>query len=230
MELTVLGATGGVGGHLVRQALGAGHRVTAVVRDPARLPADLRGAAGLDLVRADLVAADPGTALDGAVTGADAVLSALGPRSRDDARARVVSRATAATVAAMRRTGVRRLVVVSAVPVPTVPSPARPAAVERDPGDGWFTHAVLVPLVRAFLRETYRDLAETEDLVRASGLDWTIVRPPRLLDAPGGRPYRTETTRNLRGGTSIPRADVADCMLRAATGGAWVGEAVRVAR
>jgi putative NADH-flavin reductase len=221
MKLTVLGATGGVGGRLLEQAVDAGHDVTAVVRRPEGLTRSVR------VIRADLADAAPDL-LEPAVVGCDAVLSALGPRSAADAG--IVTRATRSTVAAMRRTGARRLVVISAVPVPTVPSPGHPNPPRSQPGDGFWTRTVLTPLIRAAFRATYLDLAEMEDLVRGSGLDWTIVRPPRLLDRPLSGRYRTSTEANLPRGLSIGRADVAHCMLRAVTDPATVGAAIRIAR
>lgn len=53
-----------------------------------------------------------------------------------------------------------------------------------------------------------------EDILRGSGLAWTVVRPPRLTDKPLTSTYRTAYGQNLRGGWSIPRADVAHYMLR----------------
>lgn len=91
MNITVFGATGGVGRHLVDQAVDAGHMVTVVVRRPNAVTRDVR------IVTADLAGPDYG-ALDNAVAGADAVLSALGPRSKEDARARIVARATNAII------------------------------------------------------------------------------------------------------------------------------------
>ena len=85
MKLTIVAATGGIGRQLLTQALAAGHDVTAVVRNPATLPAEVRA------VTADLTTAGP-AALEPAVAGADAVLSGLGPRSRADAG--VASRGT----------------------------------------------------------------------------------------------------------------------------------------
>src|SRR5690242_9848331 len=117
MKLTIVAATGGIGRHLLDQALAAGHDVTAVVRDPARLSREVRA------VAVDLTDPDP-AALESAVSGADAVLSGLGPRSRADAG--VTARGTRAVVDAMHATGVRRIVAVSAAPVGTVPSPGRP--------------------------------------------------------------------------------------------------------
>jgi putative NADH-flavin reductase len=204
MKLTVFAATGGIGRQLLDQALAAGHDVTAVVRNPAKLPAEVRA------VTADLATAGP-AALEPAVAGADAVLSGLGPRSRADAG--VASRGTLAIVEAMRATGVRRVVVVSAAPVATVASPGRPDPPRHDPGDGLVTRQVLMPLLLATLREVYRDLALMEDALRDSTLDWTVVRPPRLTDGPLTGTYRTALGRNLRGGLLVSRADVADLML-----------------
>jgi uncharacterized protein YbjT (DUF2867 family) len=65
-------------------------------------------------------------------------------------------------------------------------------------------------------REHYADLALMEDILRDSGLDWTIVRPPRLSNKPRTGIYRTAYGHNLPGGWIVPRADVAHYMLRAA--------------
>ena len=73
---------------------------------------------------------------------------------------------------------------------------------------------LLSPLIKTILRKHYADLALMEDLLRDSGLDWTIVRPPRLTDKPLTGSYRTAYGQNLRRGLFISRADVADLMLR----------------
>jgi putative NADH-flavin reductase len=205
MKLTILAATGGIGRHLLEQAIAAGHDVTAVVRDPGKLSSDVRA------VTADLAVPDP-AALESAVQGADAVLSALGPRSK--AEVGIASRGTRAIVHAMQARGVRRIVVVSAAPVGTVPSPDRPKPPKHDPGDGFFMRNLLSPLLKAALRTRYADLAEMEDVLRDSGLDWTIIRPPQLTDKPLTGTYRTARGQNLRHGLSISRADVAHLMLR----------------
>src|SRR5919201_6812433 len=177
MKLTIFAATGGIGRQLLEQAVAAGHKVTAVVRNPDKLSVsgDVR------VVTADLADADPAV-LEAAVDGADAVLSGLGPRSRSEAG--IASHGTRAIVQAMQATGVRRIVVVSAAPVATVPSPGRPKPPRHDPGDGFLMRHLLSPLVKAVFRETYADLALMEDVLRDSGLDWTVIRPPRLTDTP----------------------------------------------
>jgi uncharacterized protein YbjT (DUF2867 family) len=73
---------------------------------------------------------------------------------------------------------------------------------------------LLGPLTKAALRKVFADLARMEDLLRDSGLDWTVVRPPRLTDKPVTGTYRTAQGQNLRRGLFISRADVAHLMLR----------------
>ena len=205
MKLTIFAATGGIGRQALEQAVAAGHDVTAVVRNPKKLSGRVR------IVTADLATPDP-AALESAVAGADAVLSGLGPRSNSEAG--IVSRGTRAIVQAMRATDVRRIVVVSAAPIGTVPSPGRPKPPRHDQGDGFFMRNLFSPLVKAALRKRYADLALMEDVVRESGLDWTVVRPPRLTNGPLTGTYRTAYGQNVRRGILISRADVAHLMLR----------------
>ena len=205
MKLTIFAATGGIGRQVLEQAVAAGHDVTAVVRNPKKLSRQVR------TVTADLAAADP-SALEFAVDRADAVLSGLGPRSNSESK--IVSQDTRAIVQAMQATDVRRIVVVSAAPIGTMPSHGRPKLPKHDPGDGFFMRNLLGPLVKAALRKHYTDLALMEDILHDSGLDWTVVRPPRLTDGPLTGTYRTAYGRNLRRGILISRADVAHLMLR----------------
>ena len=114
MKLTIFAATGGIGRHLLKQVLAAGHDVTAVVRDPKKLSEQVQKLSGqVRIVTADLATPDP-AALESAVAGADAVLSGLGPRSNSEAG--ILSQGTRAIVQAMQATEVRRIVVVSAAP------------------------------------------------------------------------------------------------------------------
>jgi putative NADH-flavin reductase len=140
-----------------------------------------------------------------------AVLSGLGASSI--AEAGIAAQGTRAIIDAMNATGVRRIVVVSAAPVATVPSPGRPNPPKHDPGEGFFMRYVLAPLTRVFLRKVYADHALMEDALRDSNLDWTVFRPPRLTNKPLTGKYRTALGRNLRGGLLISRADVAHAML-----------------
>jgi putative NADH-flavin reductase len=205
MKLTVLAATGGLGRQILEHALSQHHDVTAVVRNPKKLPREVRYAT------VDLAAPDP-VVLESAIRGSDAVISGLGASSASEAG--VAWRGTLAVVQAMKAAGVRRIVVVSAAPIGTVPSPARPHPPKYDPGDGFFMRHLLAPLTKVALRKHYADLAQMEDVLRESGLDWTIVRPPRLTDTPARGAYRIAYGRNLRRGLFVSRADVAQLMLR----------------
>ncbi|MDR0360810.1 MAG: SDR family oxidoreductase, partial [bacterium] len=155
---------------------------------------------GVRAVTADLSSPD-GAALERSVEGADGVLSALGARSAADAGHRVVARGTRAIVEAMRAAGVRRLVAISASPVATLPSPGRPHPPRRDPGEGFLIAHVLGPFAKAAFHGVYADLAEMEDVIRDSGLDWTVLRPPRLTNKPL-QGYRTACGRNVPRGLS----------------------------
>ncbi|MEU6664658.1 NAD(P)H-binding protein [Streptomyces sp. NPDC046727] len=209
MKLTVFGATGGIGRELVRQALDAGHEVTAVVRDPARL-----GVTGdrLEVARSGLT--DP-EELRAAVRGRDAVLSGLGARSRKDAG--VATRLTRTVLGAMEAEGVRRLLVVSAAPVG--PAPADDGALDRG----------MRGLVSAILKDVYADLREMEAELARSGTDWTSVRPPRLQNKPLTGRYRTVIGGFPPKGRFIARADVAHAMLSMVDAGETVKQGVGVA-
>lgn len=222
MRITVFGASGGVGRQLLDQSLAAGYDVTAVVRDPARLDGrPVRVVRAADLATAEVASLLP------ALEGADAVLSALGPPN--NAAAGVASRGTGVILAAMRAAGTRRLIVVSAAPVGTTPSPGRPNPPRHDPGDGPFLRYVVYPIVKAALRPQYLDLAVMEDAVRDSGLDWTVLRPVQLTDKPMTGAYRTAVGQNVPGGRYVSRADVAHAMLAALDRPETVGQIIGMA-
>ncbi|MFI6205522.1 NAD(P)-dependent oxidoreductase [Streptomyces sp. NPDC051041] len=209
MRLTVFGATGGIGQEIVRQALDAGHEVTAVVRDPARLTVT---GAGLEVFRAGL--SDPAVVRP-AVAGRDAVLSGLGARGRKDAG--VAARLTRTVLGAMEATGVRRLLVVSAAPVG--PAPAEDGPLDR----------AVRSVVSAVLRDIYADLRQMEADIARSATDWTVVRPPRLQDKPVSGAYRRVVGGFPPKGRFIGRADVAHAMLAMTGDAATVGQGVGVA-
>ncbi len=211
MKMTVLGATGGVGRHLVAHALKDGHQVTAVVRDPARLAVQHENLAVLRGNALDAASLKP------AVEGAGAVVSGVGQAGRHDPL-RPASTSARAVTEAMTAAGVRRLVVVSAAPLNRTGT-----------GDSALTRSVVSPLLWAFLRELYTDLEAMERVLREGDLEWTSVRPPKLTDKPGTGRYRQAVEANP-GGTTIARADVARAMLDAVTDRETVGHAVGVSR
>ncbi|MBC9719316.1 SDR family oxidoreductase [Streptomyces sp. TRM66268-LWL] len=212
MKLTVFGATGGIGQEIVRQALAAGHQVTAVVRAPARLSAQ---GERLDVFRADLSDAE---SLRTAVAGCDAVLSGLGARGLKDARDGIAARLTRPVLRAMEAEGVRRLLVVSAAPL-------APPTAEREP----MLDRVMIGVVSRVLKPVYDDLRVMEDELARSATDWTSVRPPKLTDKPVTGTYRTQVGGNPRSSRAIGRADVAHAMLAMTEDPATVKQGVGVA-
>jgi putative NADH-flavin reductase len=144
---------------------------------------------------------DP-AAIQPAVAGADAVSSALGPHPPRN-RSSIISAATASILDAMRATGTSRLVVISAAPVAT-----------DDHGTTLPYRLLAGPLLRRLLGGLYADLAIMEDTIKCSGTDWTILRPPSwLCGGPRTGTYRQAKDSNLRGGSRISRADLADAIL-----------------
>ncbi|MFV2177581.1 NAD(P)-dependent oxidoreductase [Actinomadura sp. LOL_016] len=216
MRLTVFGATGGTGLQVVRRALTNGHEVTAVVRDPARLPADLRDRAdgpSLDIVRADVMDPD---AVRPSVTGRDAVITAIGTREGRTPTT-VCEDSTRSIVEAMTAAGERRFLMVSA------------SGFANGPGDDPLTRFVVKPLLlKPMLKHAFADMRRAEDVVRASGLDWTIVRPPRLTDGDGKGRYRAAVDRNVLGGFTLARADLGLALLDHAADPSSAGHVVSV--
>ena len=198
MQLLIFGATGGTGRELVREALDRGHSVTAFARDPSTLGER----EGLTLRAGDVLDA---TAVERAVAGHDAVLCAVGRPATKPGKVR--SQGTRNIVQAMQRAGVRRLVCHSTLGT----------------GD---TRATLPPLYRyalvpLLLRPTFTEHERQEAVVRASRLDWTIVRAGALTDG-----ERTGTYRHGRPGAEfkISRADVADFALGLVADGTYLRE------
>jgi putative NADH-flavin reductase len=190
MNITVFGATGGTGTSLVRQAMAAGHRVTAVVRDRGRL-----AVTGPEVVIADVL--DP-AAIKSAVAGADAVISAIGPRGSGPTT--VSQDSAAAIIEAMHAAGTRRLVTIS-------------GSIVTDAGDDVFLRLLKPVVRRTALRHVCADMRRAEAEIQRSGLDWTIMRPPRLTGQPAAGYYRTAIDRNLPREYAVSRDDLAACIL-----------------
>lgn len=211
MRLTVFGASGGVGQEIVRQALASGHDVTAVVRDKSRL-----SVTGEKLEVVEIPVLDTPETLKDAVAGRDAVLSAVGPRTRKQAG--MTAPVTRTISRAMELAGVRRLLVVSASPLGPVPD-----------GQPFLLRTIITPIINQIFKENYVDLRIMEAELAASGLDWTAVRPPQLLNTPTTGVYRTAVDANLRGGRKISRGDVAHAMLAMIEDRSTFGHGVGVA-
>ena len=210
MKIAVFGAHGATGQVLVDQALHAGHDVVAVTRRPDEFPVKH---ANLEVSRADVF--DAGD-VERAVDGADVVLSALGvPFTRKPID--VYSDGTRNIARAMSRHGVKRIVVVSS-------SATEP---HHHADGGFLLNRVLQPLVTATIgKTTYQDMRVMESLLRESDLDWTIMRPSGLFDAPTVSDY--ELHEDQAPGIFTSRADLAASMLEQATSTRYVRKVVAV--
>src|SRR3954468_10530663 len=210
MRLVIFGATGGIGREVVSQALDQGHEVVAIARNP-----DGAGRAHerLRLVKADILDA---STYAGELAGASGVIGALGARGRPKGPISLCTDWAKHLIPAMQAQGVSRLVAVTA------------GAYVRASRPTLFFRLVLRPILLSVLRHLYDDLQRMEEVVAASPLRWTIVRPSRLLDRPRTGNYRTAIDDLVAGSMSIPRADVADFMLRCAVGDSHVREHVSV--
>ena len=209
MRIAVLGASSGIGRDLVQQATTAGHHVVAVARS---IGAD--ATPNLTPVKGSIL--DPGVA-ERAVTGVDAVAWCVGAKTLGPAFLRTVtvfSEGTRRAIEAMKRAGVNRLAVITGI-----------GAGESRGHGGVLYDWIGLPLIVGAI---YADKDRQEAIVKASDLDWTIVRPTLLTSGPRTGQYRVLT--NLEGvhGGRISRADCADCLLRAMAEGAWSRTAIVV--
>jgi uncharacterized protein YbjT (DUF2867 family) len=203
VKITILGASGKTGALLVEQALSAGHEVTAL----SRRAGAVASRPGLTVVTGDATDAD---AVVAASKGADVVISALGQGSK---RSSLMTDAVTAVIAASEASGVRRFILLSGVMVKL--DRLGPA----------------VKLMGISARDMFADKARSEDRLRASGLDWTIVYPPLLTGKPLGSGLRIlPETEKISLRHTVGRADLAAWMLREAETSEHVGGEVVVAR
>ena len=193
MKLLIFGASGGTGRELLKQALDQNHQVVAFVRDPAKI--NEFQSPNLQVICGDVL---DSTATESAVNGQDGVFCTIGTGA---SRSTLREEGTQNIVKAMEKTGTRRLICQSSLGV----------------GDSranlpFITRYIIVGI---FLRHAFADHEKQEAVVKNSALDWTIVRPPHLIDGPKTGVYRHGfpiTNKRIKG--RISRADVADFMLK----------------
>jgi putative NADH-flavin reductase len=210
MRIAIFGANGPTGRLLTEQALDAGHYVVAATRHPEAFPLTHER---LEVEAADIH--DP-VAVAATVDGCDAVLSTLGvPFTRQPIT--VYSAAAEHLVAATHEHAVKRLVVVSS-------SATYP---HRHADGGFLLNRVLQPIVtRTIGKTTYADMRRMEELVRASDLAWTIVRPSGLFDLDEVTDY--QVYEDEAPGVFTARIDLAAAILAQLDEDTYVGKAVAV--
>jgi len=194
MKLLIIGATGGTGKELVKQALEQGHAVTVLVRDPKKVKAADHN---LRVMKGDVLDFN---SVQNAVAGQDAVLSALGHK-KYFIKTSILSRGTKNIIQAMNEHGVTRFICITSLGI----NDSRFKL-------GLYYTLFVIPFIIFFY---FRDKAKQERLIKASNLVWTIIRPGQLTN---GR-KRGLCKHGLNVGSyiltkMISRADVADFMLK----------------
>lgn len=199
MRVALLGGSGRIGQHVLFRALANGHEVAVLARRPQSVPP----AAGLTVI--------PGNATDASavaevIAGSEAVLSALGPRG--DKTAGLLAAAGRAIVGGMQKASVQRLICVSAAG----------AFIDGDPDTGRLITFILPKIFAG----PFADVRAMEAVVAGSELDWTLVRPTRLLNTAVTGEYRVRPDYPPAGGRRIGRADVAHFIVTALAERSWV--------
>lgn len=206
MNIAIFGASGKTGLLLTERCLARGYAVSALVRNPAKFPYRDR----IRIVRGD--AFDP-VRIQQTVAGANVVLSALGPRSLGNEQ--LLERSIPLIVAAMQQTGARRIIALGAAGTKADAFKCQPAPLR------WLIQGIFYRLV---LKRPIASQIAQWNLLAASGLDWTIAMPPRLVNSPGRGRYCVYGNALPPYGLRISRADVADFMLKQIGNPEWVAK------
>ena len=211
MRVTIIGATGGVGAHVVKHALDQGHTVVALARDPSKVT----GSGKITKTKIDLQSDDAGGELEKAIKGSDMVLSCLGSRRGED---KVVEKGTRKILDAMQQAKCSRMAMISSIGVGDSGWQLLRLGV-----GGWIFSA----LFNSVLKSTKLDLQAAENIciggpagwlssaishARPNGVSCVVVRPAGLSDAPSEGKYDVALSSGTVG-ASVAREDVAKFML-----------------
>jgi len=192
MKIMVFGSTGRSGREIVQQALDAGHKVTAVARNPESLHIPR---VNLTVVKGNVLDAESFRA---AIREQDIIISALG--SEFNEATKIYSQGIANMLSSMQENEIKRIICISA------------AAVETNP-KLTFLLRIGTKVLQRLLRNPFHDLLLMERLLKASGVNWTVVRPPRLTMKKRREKYRFAINEWLPACASISRADLAHFIL-----------------
>jgi putative NADH-flavin reductase len=211
MNVSIFGGSGGTGRLLSERCLTAGYGVAALLRTPESFPFRAR----VRVVQGNAFDAD---AVRRTVEGSDVVLSALGARSL--AKEDVLERGIPLIVAAMQQLGVRRIIALGS-------AGALDDSLKKQPAwRRWFVQKIVY---NTFLKWPVRSQVAQWKALSSSGLDWTMVMPPMLLNSPARGTYRIDGEALPAHGMRISRRDVADFMMHQIVDPQWVGKGVYIA-
>ncbi len=194
MKVVVFGSTGTIGQHLIQQALEQGHEVSAFCRDATKLVNPSHP--NLTIHLGDVLVQNQ---VEEAVSGQDVVCIALGAGKKRKSTVR--SQGTQTVIAAMKATGVKRLICQSTL-----------GAGESRGNLNFFWKHIMFGW---YLKQVFLDHELQEYHVQQSELDWTIVRPGAFSDGERTRNYQhgfSPNTKDVK--LKISRADVADFIVK----------------
>lgn len=191
MKIAIFGATGRTGLLTVYQALDKGHIVTAFARKPEMVTITHKN---IRVVQGDILDYQK---VKSAISGQDAVISALGVESRKHTT--VLSEGTKNILLAMEECNVKRFICMSSAGV-----------LGNDAG--FIFGKIIIPL---FLKEVFKDKIRQMKIIRDSSVEWVLIRPSGLTDSPKTKKYKISMEAPLS--RTVPRADVADFMLKLLT-------------
>ncbi len=211
MKIALFGGTGPTGRHIIEEALRQGYELSVYTRDAGKLAA-FDGK--IEIVVGDL---NNRESIKACVTGADAVISALGPNSLKSRDKRPIMRGVDKIISVMEELNVRRLIQIS-------------TAAYRDPKDGFDVRSqAFVMLFKLIVRNAYDDIKATAELVSNSRLDWTLVRIPNLKDGSATREVDVGWYGKTKLGMKLSRGNLAKFLVDQVTAGEFVRAAPGIA-
>ncbi|QOL13686.1 NAD(P)-dependent oxidoreductase [Dickeya dianthicola] len=192
MKITLFGATGKTGRYLIDEGVKRGMEITVFAR-----PSSPFENANVRVVRGELTDRNR---LREAISGSDAVLSALGPTSLTHPKNLPITTAMGAITSVMKQEEVKRLIAVS-------------TGTALDPGDR-FDPKIRLPalLIRFVMPRAFQDIIGFADAIRASGLDWTMVRVAFLKSSPASNHLNVGLYGRSTHSLTVSRQDVATFM------------------
>ena len=192
-NILVFGASGGTGLEVVEQALEAGHKVTAILRHPDKFPIRHEQ---LRIIKGDVLNS---ISYENTFFGMDVVISCLGTRNREATV--VYSQGVTNILQAMQKVGMDRIICLSA------------GAVEIAPNTSFIMKFLMKNILQKLFKYSYADMLLMEGILHGSNLNWTVIRPPRLLNGDRTGKYRTSINEFIPNMSSLNRADLADYII-----------------
>ena len=206
MNILIFGATGGTGVNLVTQGLKAGHHITAFVRNPSRLSINNTN---LNVIQGDVLSLSD---VENSIKSQDLIISVLGNKTSDALwkSNTIISNGVKNIISGMKKNGVRRLLFVASFGV---------------------NQRIFLPekiVIKTILKNLFADIPRQEELIKKSGLDWTIIHPARLVNTPQTGKYKSGLDLHIGLFSKISRSDVADFLISNAKNDSLIGKTITV--